>query len=664
MLQRNVMTQHTQSDPLAGGAVLESAKGPRSHITAMRPAWACVLVVLLILFAGVQPALGQAAQVAPAGSAAPPAPAAAMEAFTSLQSWIHEWSVPESAAPGTPILPDAASCVTLRLAGRVIGRGVSFAPGPGAALRAAAGSAMSEAERRFPLPADPAARTELVRSIAITLELAGPFVTLSPETLADAGLVLSPGIDGVAARLGDRTESIFPEAMLMAGMDGGAALRSLSGTISGSAADALREPAQVRRDLGVTFYRFRTTHLAQPGPGQSPGFLFRAGRIPPPGPPTAADLVALADSIAANLIARDAAETRDGGLRGTYLPVPDRFDPPRASPLEKAFTSLSLREYARTPGVSPEIASRALALSRAILDDLAFVEPGETPPDASLGLAAFTSAAIHAHLAADGAQAGSDRAPLAEPVAALVSRVDARLGDAAASPETLDPSERAVVAWAMSLRAARTDDPADREAASRVVRAAYLDAGPGSLVGLMPWLAWAELSLAGESRPVPASEALRQMRTLVWSHQVRPEDAGDDGLDLVGGIVFTASRSPLPSWQSIRALAALAPMLADPRLTDPADVPRELSHLLAGARFIRSLTADEALAHMFPNPGRAVGGVRAAPWDQRMTLEAGALSLITLCELIDSLETLADRPGQPAPAGDEAASPTPVSQGG
>ena len=94
-----------------------------------------------------------------------------------------------------------------------------------------------------------------------------------------------------------------------------------------------------------------------------------------------------------------------------------------------------------------------------------------------------------------------------------------------------------------------------------------------------------------------------------------------DSPDLLGGIVFTAARNPLPTWQAARPVAFAATMLADPRLTPPAQVSEQTAALMRSLRFLMQLTADDAGLHMFRDRERALGGVREAPWNQRMPLQ-------------------------------------------
>ena len=79
-------------------------------------------------------------------------------------------------------------------------------------------------------------------------------------------------------------------------------------------------------------------------------------------------------------------------------------------------------------------------------------------------------------------------------------------------------------------------------------------------------------------------------------------------------------------------------MLNDDRLTPPADRAKEIARLVPSLRFVRQLMGDEYNGTMFVDPLRAEWGVRNSMWDQRMSGEASALALITLCEAVEGAQ--------------------------
>jgi hypothetical protein len=131
------------------------------------------------------------------------------------------------------------------------------------------------------------------------------------------------------------------------------------------------------------------------------------------------------------------------------------------------------------------------------------------------------------------------------------------------------------------------------------------------------------------------------MRAELWKHQL--PTGSELAEDLSGGVLFTTGHQPIPTWQAARPLAFVATMLGDPATTQPEEVPAELVRLLKSLRFLRQLTAEAAEAHMYKDPPRAIGGVRASLFDQRMPPEATAMTLLAVCETIKSLQAIKQR---------------------
>lgn len=440
-----------------------------------------------------------------------------------------------------------------------------------------------------------------------------------------------------------RIEAIFPEAMLLAGMDGGRAIASLAGVLSGSAADALRDPLAVQRDLGATFYTFRTTHLAQVRAGDAPVFLKRGKRLAGASTLGPEELASMPDRFARHLIGRAARLGEDSnrrGLRGPYMALTDRYEPAWASPLEVGVVGIALLTYAHTPRVDAELGADGVALVGELIDGLCAAR-GVEGPEGDVARAMLSSAGVASLIGAMVREAGAARADgVPEAWGELLAGLDARMEEGAADLASLAPVERAVVSWGLAARGARTGLEGDLALARSAVRETFRTSDPVTLAGLMPWLGWAEMLVAAEDAPIPSEQALRQMRELSWSHQLGSMDAGEEGQDLVGGFIFTSARNPLPSAQSSRVLSILALMAGDERLTAREGVIAEAAKLLAGMRFLHELSVDETLARLFPAPERAIGGVRLAPWDQRMPGEATAMSLLAVCQFRRSMEVM------------------------
>jgi hypothetical protein len=186
--------------------------------------------------------------------------------------------------------------------------------------------------------------------------------------------------------------------------------------------------------------------------------------------------------------------------------------------------------------------------------------------------------------------------------------------------------------------------------AERALRAIYRETRESDLVAQMPWLYFAEETLANGRDQIPAAPSLRNVRDMIIKHQLTDADAGDEGLDLIGGIVYTRNGAALPTAQSARAIAFLCAAVADSRVTSTSESITQLSPALSGLRFLRQLTMDPASAHIAIAPTIAIGGVQSAAWDTSQPIEATAISLLAACEMLDALDDLAKTPVEgPAP---------------
>jgi len=558
--------------------------------------------------------------VAPAAAETGPVPSAGetMAAYRTLESWIRAWEIPAEPAR---IDPEHASgaCVTLRLGGRIIGRGVAMGES-GETVWRAARQAWVEANQRSPVARDATKRERLkeqAAAVAIDLQVAGALTPLTAPTRAEAAMSIAPGLEGAAARIGERVSAVFPGQSLSGNLTAQQTLDAAIGLL-----DLAPLPlTQLREQRDLRIYRFGAQHLAQVDPDRPPLFLFRGGRVRALTDVTPGALRSAGESIASHLEERMWPGEEALGLLGVYQPWIDEFETPLvAGAREQALAAFALGRWAETPGVSDAASTGARRLALSILRELETVEESETPaPDDPAAAALVRLAMI---------ELGE---PEEEPLRALSDACHASVTAwAQGEPEASPPALRALVACAL----ARSEVKDDRALARDLARSAHRDTSIETLASAMPWLGWADVWLAGEGERIGAAPGLRQFRALVWDHQVEPGEAAED---LAGGVVFTRGAAALPTWQTLRPAAFLATSIGDPRLTDADERAREMSRLLASLRFLLQLSAGEATMHIFPNPARARGGVRLATWDQRQSVEASALGLLTLAETMRSV---------------------------
>ncbi|MBL0927474.1 MAG: hypothetical protein IBJ11_07465 [Phycisphaerales bacterium] len=563
---------------------------------------------------------------APADAGGPTA-AETLAAYQAVESWIRAWSVPSDPQPSPTRRP---ACVTLRLAGRVVGRAADFSD-DGAALWRAARGAFLEAAPNLPVERDAlrAQRTlETAARLTIDVQLAGTLEPLVGETFAAAGAALSPGLDGVAARVGGTIAGVFPGAMLSSGRLPDQGLRVAAGELGLPPLDL----EDLRAKHGLTVYRFAARHIAQPSPGVEPMFLTRGGRVVSTAEIGGPYLRGLSNGLARHLLKHAWPGKEPHGLLGDYNPLLNEFEPLIAPPFEQALAAIALARFAAAPGVDADLAKRCGWLARRVVEDLADVTPQETDPMVRpLDAAAW----LLAQDLAPGPAGSKD-------LSATVEKARARvLGCAGSDAQWREhpPFARAFMAWALAEHAAQAGSPESfARAAEQRTRELWTSTAPAEFVDQMPWLAWAELRLARGKPDVPAGVALRSVRADIARFQVREDDAGADA-DLIGGIRLGIGGPP--TWQSLRPAALLATMLGDARLTEPDELSGELSTLIRSLRFLAQLTIREPEGHMARDPSRALGGVRLALWDQRQPLGANALALLTLCDTLDALRARA-----------------------
>ena len=571
-------------------------------------------------------------QVVETRTPALPAAGACLEAFQRVDSWIRAgFSVPSESQPIDPPGTTAA-CVTVRLNGKVLGRSTVSSP-EGTLVWAAARGAALQAIESAPTQRD-ATRDEQLRDIArratLDIQFAGQLTPLMGESFVDAAQRLNPGVDGVAMRVGDRLALVFPGTMLSTNSTTAEALSACAGLLELPPVDL----ASLRKDHNAIVYSFRAQQLAQPLAGREPVFLFRGGRVITPTEVSLAQLTAFANGLANRMNALRFPGDRPLGLLGDYQPWNGKHQPIVAPARDQALALYALGRYATSPAIDAANSARAARTFWTVFADFIKVDPSETNPLEDPVAAAFITLALRA---SPERPPGMPRPPTTvnDPTVAALLAVRGAFDPEKGWKESLRPSERAAIAFALA-DAARTkpDDAKRRARADAAVRSLFREATPGTLVAYMPWLLDAELALAGTS-DIASLPALLEFRDLVWRHQLTLADAGPENADLIGGIVFTAGRNPLPTAQSARPMAALARMTFDTRFTPRDQVPAELARLMSSLRFLRQLAVDDALLHMMQDDQLSRWGIRNSPWDQTLTLDASAMALLTLVETLD-----------------------------
>lgn len=567
----------------------------------------------------------------------------ALGQYEIVDRWVRDWDLPAADSPEAQAQPLCAVVVTLRLDGRVFGRGTAASPDPDPMLLwEAASEAINSANSKLTNERDAmweAFIRELSQRITITVQLGSELVPISPSELALPGFGYSPGSMGFAVRLGEKADTNGPEAFVTNRGDPARTTAALALGLSDDPTLVLQSPPALS-ERGFVFYRWPATTLTQPAPGLGAVFADRGGRVIESSEITTRSIAGLADQIALHMQERRWEGVEDYGFMGTLDPVTGKTETPFAAPFEQALGAYALLVYGQDAADSFQ--REAVVAGRDVLRALGSVEknevsPWEDPLGACMTLIALSELPLEMVISDKDMSIMRTR---------CIETLDGLYSSSGGFNESLPLLSHGLVAHALAVSAKL--DPRDRSAnAAAAIEQVFLETDPAQLAGQMPFLAWAQLEIAGDQAVIPTRVAMRQMREMVWEHMLRRGDLSWVDRDLAGGIVFTSAKAPLPSWSGLRPLTAIATMLGDERLTSGSavegEVPMQVGRLVESIRFVRQLAAEGEVMHLYAEVGDAQWGVRMALWDQRMPIESSAMALLMLSETRASFQELTSR---------------------
>lgn len=632
----------------AGSPALQDSH--KSGVLSSRHARRCLNTTLSLLVLVLQMSLWDAqargSTTGPIGG--PLRPDSAARACEFADRAVREWRV-GPALDEAVLQPAQGVSVVLQFQGRVIARaerlrglaGVSPEAPIAELLSEAVGQVLKDGQKSPLVPGDnDAMRPEAMRLMAgemrVIVELAGARTPMDLGDWGEADVSASAGQDGVlvvatggasgAPNEPGRTRSavVFPTTMFLSGLTPARALSgSASSVIGEGGAAAVLEPARtVAQKHGLRFERFNTLMATTLKPGEPATVLHRGATLVPwQRALTVAELRSSAERMVEHLLARP----REAGAEDATAEAMDALALARCASVEsdtakreRIVNAIATMLRGRGGGVlgvaeadAGDAVRRGAASVAAALWGIAIAEVFER----HIETPAFTSAS-----------------PKLSELGPVIKRCfDMQTGFVPGVPE----SGRGVLALA-AVRLARVG-AVKPELAEALVRRTIADAGASRLVAQWPWVGWAELELAGAGREIPSATVLRQAREIVLEHQLTISQAGVDGQDLIGGVVFTRGGAGLPTWQSLRAIAFLPAMLADTRLTESGEKAKEIVRLMSGVRFVRQLQVDEGSAWMYADARTRLGGVRACTWSRDMPPEATALGLMCMTETLRAL---------------------------
>jgi hypothetical protein len=562
---------------------------------------------------------------------------AAVTAYYSVRQWLDEYDLPDpdDQAALVPIGDAAGVCVIVRRSGRVLASADATGDDSSRLTWQAAGRAFTSLQGGQMGELPEMLHVEAARSLTLEVEVAGPLEPMLGRSLRDVGQRLEPGLDGVALRVGDQLATEFPSALRARNA------ASATGQVVVTLANELgvRELDGILERPDVQLYRFRTIHLVQREIGAAPFRAFRGQEIVPDSAVTTQSIRDATDRLAEHIIRalphrpvpEEGKRTPRLGLKGSYDPITDSFEPLVARPLEQALLSLALARYANVPGAEHADAARQLAMQT--IQELAAVELVEQNPlEDEVACAAVVLAVIE--------MPGVEGDPAVGAMfGASVESVTGALG--AAGPRVLRPHGRALIAAAVSRLLRVRAIPRDQVRSVRdAIDSTWAATPEPNQIGLLPWIGWAELDYGRATGSMVGADKLRLLRALIERTRV-----GYDGpQDVRGGFAFVGrdgSRSR-PTAQSLRPAAFMAAMLREPSLTGAHESGVALGQHLRTVRYVMQLMVRPECLWALRNPDEALGGIRAATWERSQPAAAQALGLLTLSETVLSLAAPAD----------------------
>ncbi len=604
----------------------------------------------------------------------------AQRAFRQVEAWLGDASGARQGAMPIRVTGLIGVRLVLRSGGIVVGEGVAYREdllaaldGPGQSVdllpllllateRAELGvrESLADARLRAVLAGRVLRDTEIVTvaevgsNLSVDLELGYGLRTVTVQSDAGSDEIFARfapcyhGLAFVDAKRGEwswiwpgdaASRNIAPPNQLVLGLKGLGLDRSAV--------------AQLGRPGGAGFARFQTIHVVRPFAGSDPKTLVRSSGNLPRYAVGERELETIGDRLIEHLYNRF---TSDGQVRGTYHPTSGRFDPLVASDDQAALACYAMVHYSRYLTTARPFDQSVAAYGRRATQ--VAMDLGERVLDAGDQAEPRVVALVLLALM---------EAPVAESDQALRDRLGDRLLSLVL-PEQADQQVRGNQG-AAALAAAALATLYDRTREERLGQAVWTlmgrawgpDDGVPNLVAL-PWLTLAyeragDLLADNDPSGVKEKKLARRRQTLsividrlCRQQVIEKPTLGPD--DVLGGFVLQPGPSgspPNPDWRNAQPLMFLSIMLRDDRVTHDKD---KLGWLLSAgysARFVGQLMMDDASCYYVRDRVAARGGVRLAPWDNRLALAPTAMSLLAITELQTSLATFKPAPTKPEP---------------
>ncbi|MSR34809.1 MAG: hypothetical protein EXS12_08475 [Phycisphaerales bacterium] len=377
---------------------------------------------------------------------------------------------------------------------------------------------------------------------------------------------------------------------------------------------------------GVVIYRADTRRLAQIA-AKAPAFEVSRGMLTVPlSDITAHALDAMAIAIAAHLesrirnpedLSQEVIDTLNAlGPAGEYQPALAVYAQQVCSPMEQAMSAFAMAEFSEC-NFSQKDRSAALEFAISTLNSLQRV-------------------------------VGEEKNPLDHPVAAAACLLACQLVNHSAmtwgNADTADWQKKLrtkvvetfqlqnfadVQTWSLCAAALAQESP---DEVAKALNTVWQIRPVEKLLSASPWLLLAEQRVGKASDHEKAKKGWNLLQIMLVQNQLTQKLNPDIAADLVGGWPITTNGVTGATAQSSRPAWALA-LALNPKLFGISNAKNaDMESLKLALRFLKQLQVDQASCYAFRDPSKAIGGIRASPWDSSQPLGANATTLLAILE--------------------------------
>ncbi len=577
------------------------------------------------------------------------------QAFALAENWVARGRVPDRTLPiHTRDL--GAVHVTLRLDGLTLGQSTATVPEP--QQRSASIDLMQYTQRavtgalsqcvdnvkklnaQMPRRQLPAELPDLAPLLQLDLQCARPPVVLRFESPMELPSRFRVDEHGLMLRHDQRSAWLFPGNAVASNLNLQAQIDRLLGRLELPASEMQR----IGQEEGPALHRFQTIHLVRVRANEEPVALTRGQILLSSAPLNTQQTHAFTARWAQHLIER---QQPSGWFAGTYLPSSNSHEPALSDPASCGLACFALARYANS--LKHEAPQRQAAQTAAMKGVTALTAGllGQTGLSAAerpirLHLAECSTALIALLETPGTAKLKSQRDRLAGAIVAMQKPNGIFRNANASDARNATIPTASLAAYAMARMYEQVRQPQFHDAARRAIDVLLQETPATKMPSAYPWLAMAEFELARVGKPSTALITFREGALAILKKQVDSERISDTGIgnDAMGGFIQQAGLLGEPTWLSARPLTMIAAALRVESFVSEEERTLWLVDAGRGMRYLAQLTMDKPTCYYVRDPGRAIGGVRTAMWDNRQPLAATAMALLAGTELDLSLQAM------------------------